>query len=144
MIIDKIKQVIKLFESSSLSEMDVEFEDIKLALKKATSPSTFAPVVITEQKDTVAINNENVEVESGHWIVSPIVGTFYRASSPTAKPFVEIGQKVNVNDVICIIEAMKVMNEIKSTVSGIVREIVVESNELVEFDQQLIRIECND
>ncbi|MEC7431698.1 MAG: acetyl-CoA carboxylase biotin carboxyl carrier protein, partial [Pseudomonadota bacterium] len=77
---------------------------------------------------------------SGHAVKSPMVGTFYRAPSPTASSFVEVGQKVNVGDVICIVEAMKMMNQIEADKAGTVTEILVENGQPVEFDQPLVVI----
>ncbi|CAN0605424.1 unnamed protein product, partial [Ectocarpus sp. 12 AP-2014] len=77
---------------------------------------------------------------TGHTLNSPMVGTFYRSPSPTAKAFVEVGQKVNVGDVVCIVEAMKMMNQIEADKSGTVTEILVENGQPVEFDQPLVVI----
>ena len=78
---------------------------------------------------------------SGHVVKSPMVGTFYRASSPTAKAFVEVGQSVKVGDTLCIVEAMKMMNQIESDKAGVVKEILVENQDPVEFDQPMFIIE---
>ena len=78
---------------------------------------------------------------AGHTVKSPMVGTFYRASSPTAKEFVQVGQSVNVGDTLCIVEAMKMMNQIESDKAGVVKAILVENQEAVEFDQPLFIIE---
>jgi len=79
--------------------------------------------------------------ENYHAVVAPLVGTFYRASSPDADPFVEVGDRIKNGDVLCIVEAMKSMNEIQADVSGVVKEVCVENAELVEFDQILFKIE---
>ncbi len=144
MVIKKIKQIISMFENSKLSEMEVEFEDIKLSLKKPQVSSNVNIQTIPNNLPTEDKNIHYEEKEKGEWITSPLVGTFYRAASPTSDPFVAVNQEVVVGDVICVIEAMKVMNEIKSTVSGVVKEIAVDNEQLVEFDQQLIRIEKHD
>ncbi|EJS88035.1 acetyl-CoA carboxylase biotin carboxyl carrier protein subunit, partial [Pasteurella multocida subsp. multocida str. Anand1_buffalo] len=81
------------------------------------------------------------EEVSGHFIRSPMVGTFYRSPSPEAKPFVEIGQAVKVGDALCIVEAMKMMNRIEADKAGVVKAILVNDGEAVEFDQKLIIIE---
>ncbi|EPC11098.1 acetyl-CoA carboxylase biotin carboxyl carrier protein, partial [Pasteurella multocida] len=83
----------------------------------------------------------NAEEVSGHFIRSPMVGTFYRSPSPEAKPFVEIGQAVKVGDALCIVEAMKMMNRIEADKAGVVKAILVNDGEAVEFDQKLIIIE---
>jgi len=80
-------------------------------------------------------------VQTGHIVKSPMVGTFYRSSSPESKTFVEIGQSVNVGDTLCIVEAMKMMNQIESDKAGVVKEILVDNQEPVEFDQPMFVIE---
>ncbi|MFB0912949.1 MAG: acetyl-CoA carboxylase biotin carboxyl carrier protein, partial [Glaciecola sp.] len=80
-------------------------------------------------------------VQTGHVVKSPMVGTFYRSSSPESKAFVEIGQSVNVGDTLCIVEAMKMMNQIESDKAGVVKEILVDNQEPVEFDQPMFVIE---
>ena len=80
-------------------------------------------------------------VVSGHIVKSPMVGTFYRSSSPEAKPFVEVGQSVNLGDTLCIVEAMKMMNQIESDKAGVVKEILVNNQDPVEFDQPMFIIE---
>jgi acetyl-CoA carboxylase biotin carboxyl carrier protein len=80
-------------------------------------------------------------VQTGHIVKSPMVGTFYRSSSPESKTFVEIGQSVNVGDTLCIVEAMKMMNQIESDKTGVVKEILVGNQEPVEFDQPMFVIE---
>jgi len=143
MTLKKIEQIVTLFENSKLNEMDVEFEEIKISLRKSVVQSLPSNQII-ESKITPQTEDEVLELDNQHWIVSPLVGTFYRASSPSAKPFVEVGQEVHENDILCVIEAMKVMNEIRSNVNGKVKEISVDNNDLVEYDQRLIRIEIND
>ncbi|WP_236729487.1 acetyl-CoA carboxylase biotin carboxyl carrier protein, partial [Aeromonas caviae] len=78
---------------------------------------------------------------SGHLMRSPMVGSFYRSSSPEAKPFVEVGQHVNVGDTLCIVEAMKMMNQIESDKAGVIKAILVENGQAVEFDEPLFIIE---
>lgn len=116
MTIKKINQVIKLFEQSNLSEMNLEFEEIKLSMKKGNDG---------------VIHQENIETEESQKIVSPLVGTFYQAASPTSSPFVKVGQAIEEGQTLCVIEAMKVMNEIKSEQRGIIKEILVKNGELV-------------
>ena len=84
---------------------------------------------------------ENLSAETGHIVKSPMVGTFYRASSPNAKPFAEVGQQVKEGDAICIIEAMKIMNEIEADKTGTITKILIENGQPVEFGQSLIVIE---
>jgi acetyl-CoA carboxylase biotin carboxyl carrier protein len=138
MDLEKLKEFIKFMEENNLCELEIEEEGKKIRLKKIsdyfqtpTSLSSPSPVKKIEEE-----KKENL-IE----IKAPMVGTFYRAPSPGAKPFVETGDTVNPGDVVCIIEAMKLMNEIKSEIAGKVREILVENGQPVEFGQTLFLIE---
>lgn len=148
MNIERIKELIQVFENSKLSSMKLEVDNMKLKMEKpvqglampepveeaiAVAP-TPAPVV------SEAPIEKPVEVKSGHWVKAPIVGTFYITRAEGSAPFIEIGQKVHKGDVLCIIEAMKVMNEIHAPVDGTIQEILVTNESMVEFDQELIRI----
>lgn len=143
MVIKKIKQIIAIFEQSKLSEMDLEFEDIKLSLKKPTQDIIEKQAVTITQQPSVVVS-DTVVVEEGTWVKSPLVGIFYDSPNPDSSPFVKVGQTVQQGDVLCVIEAMKVMNEIKSTVDGIVGEILVYNQQMVEFNQNLFRIVAHD
>lgn len=144
----KIKQIIELFEDSSVASMDLEIDDIKIKLEKqnttlmnATVP--MQSVVTSPSVETMhAVKEETIEIVESHkhYVKSPLVGTFYASASQGGKPFVEVGSKVNEGDVICIIEAMKVMNEIKADRSGTVIEIKVKDGDMVQFDEELIAI----
>jgi len=101
-------------------------------------PQASAPAPAATPAEAPAAQENDIE---GHVVRSPMVGTFYRASSPTAKPFVEVGQTVNKGDTLCIIEAMKMFNQIEADVSGVVKAILVENGQPVEFDQPLCIIE---
>ena len=153
MNIDLVKQLITEFENSDVFKMKVEIEDIKLELEKApvapvnvvSAPVASMPVApvapAVSQVPEAPVNKES-EV-SGTPVKSPIVGVFYAASSPTAKPYVEVGSKVKAGQVLCIVEAMKVMNEIKAPIDGTVTAIMANSEDLVEYDQVLMIIEGN-
>jgi acetyl-CoA carboxylase biotin carboxyl carrier protein len=141
MVIKKIKQIIEMFEKSKLSEMEVEFEDIKLSLKKPTHEMDIKHhTMIQPQPVAQQAVEPVVEVEEGAWVLSPLVGIYYESPDPTSKAFVEVGARVKKGDVLCVIEAMKVMNEIKSPHDGVVKEIAVDNQHMVEFNQNLIRI----
>lgn len=99
------------------------------------------PTEINEKKEIEAAKKDKKSDEKYHIVEAPLVGTFYRASTPDEEPFVEVGDKVNSGDVLCIVEAMKSMNEIQADVSGVVKEICVNNTELVEFEQTLFKIE---
>lgn len=146
MDIRKIKKLIELIEESDITELEIKEGDeaIKLrrgqagieALPVATAP---APAIPASPKSTPAAEVEK-PAPKGHTVNSPMVGTFYRAPSPEAQVFAEVGQKVKAGDVLCIIEAMKMMNQIESDKDGTLQTIHVENGEPVEFDQPLFTI----
>ncbi len=104
----------------------------------ATPTSVEAPVESAPGESAPAAEPAQPD---GHVVKSPMVGTFYRASSPTAKPFAEVGQQVKVGDTLCIVEAMKMMNQIEADKAGVVKAILVENQDPVEFDQPMFIIE---
>lgn len=128
-----IEKIIKVFENANISHLDLEIDNVKIKLDKKESNNN--PVSISTPQKSVEITDENVEV-----ITSPLVGTFYQAPSTDAKPFVVEGSKVNKGDKLCIIEAMKVMNEITAPCDGIVKKIFVENEKMVEYGQKLFLI----
>ncbi|MDD3296644.1 MAG: acetyl-CoA carboxylase biotin carboxyl carrier protein [Candidatus Omnitrophica bacterium] len=131
---DKLKKFIKFMEENNLSELEIEEEGKRIRLKKNTSeiiPVTAAPQSPPKEEK----QEKTIEIKS------PMVGTFYRAPSPGAKPYVEIGQIIKSGDVVCIVEAMKLMNEIKAEFTGRIVKIPVENGEPVEFGQSLFIIE---
>ena len=150
MDIRKIKKLIELVEESGITELEVSEEEGTVRISSA-APLVAAPAVqYTAAPTPVAApaaapaaapsapaNNE----VSGHAVLSPMVGTFYRSPSPDAKPFIEVGQSVKVGDALCIVEAMKMMNRIESDKAGVVKAILVNDGEAVEFDQKLVIIE---
>lgn len=149
MKIDQIQEIIRMFESSTIASMELEHNDFKIKLDKASSNAPIAPMMVAPQSmpisqpvdaPVVAEPVEEKEDTSGTWIKSPIVGTYYASRSLGSKPFIELGQQVKKGDVLCIIEAMKVMNEIHSPSDGVIRSILVTNESMVEFDQDLIRI----
>ena len=155
MDIRKIKKLIELVEESGITELEVSEEEGTVRISRA-APVVAAPAVqYTAAPTPVAapaaapaapsapaaaaapVSNE----VSGHAVLSPMVGTFYRSPSPDAKPFIEVGQSVKVGDALCIVEAMKMMNRIESDKAGVVKAILVNDGEAVEFDQKLVIIE---
>lgn len=141
---EHIKEIIQVFEDSKLSSMELEVDDMKLKMEKPTGVQMSVPMAAPVQEAVPAVQPvptaPTPEVKSGHWVKAPIVGTFYITRAEGSAPFIEIGQHVKKGDVLCIIEAMKVMNELHSPVDGIVQEILVTNESMVEFDQELIRI----
>ncbi len=133
----QIREIIEIFEASGLSHMELEEGNLKIRLEKPATPSMNAPVAQIVHTPMPKEPEPEVEEEK-ITINSPLVGTFYRAKSPKDQPYVQVGDRVHVGDVICMVEAMKTMNEIQSDKEGIVKEILVENGAMVEYDQALI------
>ena len=159
MDIRKVKKLIEMLEESNLNEIEIkEGEEAVKLVKNNTIPSNFIPTSpvfsgttqespITESSKSLS-NETNIRetnqtseiLESGNKMNSPMVGTFYSAPNPESEPFIKVGDQISEGDVLCIIEAMKMMNEVKSEFSGTVKQILVENAEPVEFDQTLFII----
>ena len=147
--IKEIKSVIDLMKKHDLSVFEIEKEGFRLKLQRGpTVPQAaiVAPAVATPPAKAGAAGTEAppaakpIETVPMKEIVSPMVGTFYRAASPDAPPFVEVGKPVTEDTVVCIIEAMKVMNEIKAETNGVVAEVVAENGKPVQFGQVLFKV----
>ena len=141
MDIRKIKKLIQMLQEADLREIEVKEgeESVRIA-RGIDTPSN--SLQSTQANISPTSNNQDItSISSGSSIKSPIVGTFYRKPAPDKPPYVELGDHVNTGDVVCIVEAMKMMNEIKSEFTGIVTAISVEDGEPVEFDQSLIIID---
>lgn len=151
MDIRKIKKLIELVEESGIAELEIsEGEESVRISRNFAGQVTAAPQMIMQQAAApvaapavapVAAAPAADAAPSGHLMRSPMVGSFYRSSSPEAKPFVEVGQHVNVGDTLCIVEAMKMMNQIESDKAGVIKAILVENGQAVEFDEPLFIIE---
>lgn len=156
MDIRKIKKLIELVEESGIMELEISEGEESVRISRgqaapssvqytipAAQPAPVAAAVPAPQSaPAVSVAPAAVSEEiSGHVVRSPMVGTFYRSPSPDAKPFVEVGQTVKVGDALCIVEAMKMMNRIESDKAGVVKAILVNDGEPVEFDERLIVIE---
>ena len=139
MDIKKINTIIDIFKSSGLSEMSLEVDNLKITMKsnKVEMFNIETPNIHNANKE-LNVNTENKQ--NGEWIKAPFVGTFYAAPGEKEPPYITVGQKVKEGDVLCILEAMKVMNEIKSNKSGTVLEIKAKNGVMVEFDEELILI----
>ena len=141
MDIRKVKKLIEMLEASNLEEIEIQEGEESVRLVKRLSNTTTTSQLGEVRVEANSTTQENKEViEEGNKITSPMVGTFYSAPSPGAKPFVTSGDKINEGDVVCIVEAMKMMNEIKSDYSGIISSVLVENSEPVEFGQTLFLI----
>jgi acetyl-CoA carboxylase biotin carboxyl carrier protein len=143
MDIRKIKKLIHMLEQSDLNEIEVSQGEESVRISKGNSNDISASISNTDQSQA-ATNQDPIESNTeiiGNIIKSPIVGTFYRKPSPEKPPFVNVGDTVSEGDVVCIVEAMKMMNEIKSEYSGKIISILPSDGQPVEFDQTLIIIE---
>ncbi len=146
MDIRKVKKLIELLEESNIAEIEIHEGEESVRISRATSQVTIAAPVplaaapMATSEIPAAAPGPVVEEISGHQIKSPMVGTFYRAPTPESRPFVEEGQQVNVGDTLCIIEAMKILNQIESDKAGTVKKILVENGEPVEFNQAMFII----
>jgi acetyl-CoA carboxylase biotin carboxyl carrier protein len=145
----KLKKLIDLVQESGIAELEITEGEEKVRIVKNGGAIAHAPVapitqVIAPAPAASAATTEtagaSAELPAGTVITSPMVGTFYRAASPGAKPFVEEGQSVAIGDRLCIIEAMKLMNEIEAEVNGVVKAILVENGQPVEYGQPLFVI----
>lgn len=151
MDIRKIKKLIELVEESGISELEISEGEEAVRISRAVPAQAhpfqyamppqpqFAAVAAPAAATTEALAAP--AAISGHVVRSPMVGTFYRTPSPGAKAFVEIGQKVNAGETLCIVEAMKMMNQIEADKSGVVKAILVENGQPVEYDEPLVVIE---
>ncbi|MGB6406889.1 MAG: acetyl-CoA carboxylase biotin carboxyl carrier protein [Planococcus donghaensis] len=167
MKIQEIREIIKLVDGSSIDEFSYEFEGVKVKMKKngsgqtqQTSSSTeqapqvqkaaetSAPAPAKEPEVETLVSSEAPEVPADnnadyHKILSPMVGTFYESPSPDEAPYVQVGTKVSADHVVCIVEAMKLFNEIEAEVDGEIAEILVKDGQLVEYGQPLFLVKAN-
>ena len=141
MDIRKIKKLIELLEESGINELEITEGEESVRISRNGPMQQYAPMHYAAAPMQQAPAEAAKPVVTGHQMRSPMVGSFYRAASPTSKSFVEVGQSVKVGDTLCIIEAMKMMNQIQSDKAGVVTQILVENGEPVEFDQPLFVIE---
>jgi acetyl-CoA carboxylase biotin carboxyl carrier protein len=146
MDIRKIKKLIELLEESGIAELEIKEGEEAIRISRysaAPAPVAYAPAAPSPviQPASVSLASLGEEVISGHQVKSPMVGTFYRSATPGSKPFVEVGHSVKQGDTLCIIEAMKILNQIEADKSGTVTKILVENAEPVEYGQPLFIIE---
>ena len=147
----KLKKLIDLVQESGIAELEITEGEEKVRINRIGSPGhpgmmtippAIAPVAAapTTAVTTAPAAGEAPAEPEGHIVKSPMVGTFYRSSAPGSKPFVEIGQNVNAGETLCIIEAMKLLNEIEADQSGVVKKVLVENGQPVEYGQPLFII----
>ena len=145
MDIRKVKKLIELLEESGIAEIEIHEGEESVRISRNSAPVAAAPVAAIAAPVAAAIApvaaapvEEKIE---GHVLNSPMVGSFYRSPSPGASSFVEVGSKVNVGDTLCIIEAMKLLNQIEADKGGTIKAILVENGQPVEYNQPLFVIE---
>ncbi len=146
-----IKKLIELVKSSGVGEIEVQSgeDSVRISLQSSAAPAsammTVAPPAVSAPAAVAVaepvIKDEPVVVDEGHTLASPMVGTVYLASSPGAKPIVEVGQHVSVGDTVCLVEAMKMFNAIEADCSGIIRARLIENGQAIEFGQSLFLID---
>lgn len=151
MDIRKIKKLIELVEESGIAELEISEGEESVRISRTVAGQVqpvYAPAPIAQVAPVGAAAPAvataaapAAEALSGHVVRSPMVGTFYRTSGPDAAPFVEVGKSVQVGDPLCIVEAMKMMNQIQADKAGVIKSILVENGDAVEFDQSLFIIE---
>jgi acetyl-CoA carboxylase biotin carboxyl carrier protein len=162
MDLNDIQELIKFVAKSGATEVDLEIDNIKISIKSPAKKRrgtqdeapmlihqdlTQAPAAITPLSqiivNTTTDNNEGVEEKTDHLLTvkSSMIGTFYRGSSPETPPFISVGDEINIGDTICIIEAMKLFNEIESEISGEIVKILVDDSTPIEFDQPLFLVD---
>lgn len=155
MDIRKVKKLIELLEESGIAELEIQEGEESVRISRhgshppapaptappAPAPAAQAQAAPAPAADSGGGDNADGGLPSGHVVESPMVGTFYTASSPSAPPFVAVGQSVKAGETICIIEAMKILNQIEADVSGTVKAILVENGSPVEFGEPLMIIE---
>ena len=147
MDIRKVKKLIEMLENSNLEEIEIQEgeESVRLVKSNHRAQTAIPQSIVLPQENSSQAAIEDIETEEeikkeGNSINSPMVGTFYSSASPGAKPFISVGDLVAEGDVVCIVEAMKMMNEIKSEFSGTVLSVNVENSEPVEYGQSLFEI----
>lgn len=152
----QLQELLSAIAQTDITELTLKSDDFELKVKKGAvasgqNPVTTVPITIPAQPSTTPpvvtpVTSEpttpvkNADQQKWVEVTSPMVGTFYRAPSPDDSPFVDVGERINIGDTVCIIEAMKLMNDIEAEVSGEIMEIVVQNGEPVEFGQVLMRV----
>ncbi len=156
MDIRKVKKLIDLLDTSNVDEIEIHEGEESVRISRHRPPALpmappAAALAVPAQAaegpvrtDTPAADADGEQIPAGHIITSPMVGTFYQAPSPGGKPFVEVGQRVQVSDTVCIIEAMKILNQIEADHAGVINAILVENGQPVEYGQPLFVIRDDD
>ncbi|AKC60460.1 acetyl-CoA carboxylase biotin carboxyl carrier protein [Blochmannia endosymbiont of Camponotus (Colobopsis) obliquus] len=150
MDIRKVKKLIKIIEKSDIVELEISEGENKIRINRMITKSLAkikedSCVAMQQEQVSQSFNKDHnttgIDTIDDYLVRSPMVGVFYITPSPGSKPFISIGQKVNVGDILCIVEAMKMMNQIASEITGIVKDILLDNGQPVEFDEPLIIIQ---
>jgi acetyl-CoA carboxylase biotin carboxyl carrier protein len=143
MDIRKVKKLIELLEESGIAELEIKEgeESVRISRYSTHAPPVAVPVATAPAAPSAAITPPLAQEPRGHHVKSPMVGTYYGAATPTSSPFVREGQSINIGDTLCIIEAMKMMNQIEADKAGVITSILIENGSPVEFDQVMFVIE---
>ena len=153
MDIRKVKKLIELLEESGIAELEINEGEESVRISRyssspapapvsyAAAPAAPAPATAAPAATAAEESSDEDSLPSGHVVKSPMVGTYYSASSPGSKPFVSVGDSVTEGETVCIVEAMKILNQIEADVSGIVKAVLVENAQPVEYGQPLMIIE---
>jgi acetyl-CoA carboxylase biotin carboxyl carrier protein len=138
--LEQLRELIRLLDEANLTEIEVEHDDDRIRVRR--DPAAIVAAVPQSVAPTAEGAAAAAADESGVYVTSPFVGTFYRSPSPDSDPFVEVGDEIVVGQVLCIVEAMKLMNEIEAETAGTVVEVLVENGKPVEYGDKLFRIEA--
>ena len=140
--LEQLRELIRLLDESNLTEIEVEHDDDRIRVRR--DPTAVAPAVVTPSVATAgarSVEAPSSPEDEAVYVTSPFVGTFYRSPSPESEPFVEVGDEIAAGQVLCIVEAMKLMNEIEADTAGKVVEVLIENGKPVEYGDKLFRIE---
>ena len=139
----QLRELIRLLDESNLTEIEVEHDDDRIRVRREPAPVVSAVASPSVAASGTTQSGGTPAADAGNYVTSPFVGTFYRAPSPASDAFVQEGDTISPGQVLCIVEAMKLMNEIEAEVSGTIVEILVDSGKPVEYGDRLFRIETS-
>jgi len=140
--LDQLRELIRLLDEANLTEIEIEHDDDRIRVRRDPAPAAAESVApVTAQVPEPVVVSSASELDDGAYVTSPFVGTFYRAASPEGDPFVDVGDSVVQGQVLCIVEAMKLMNEIEAEAASTIVEVLVEDGKPVEYGDRLFRIE---
>lgn len=138
---EAVKEMVSIMKENRLGRLHIKSDEFEIELGESVSAQLVGHTVMTHPVEIPTPQETETKPQGGKYIKSPIVGTFYAASAPGKPPFVKAGKSISKGDVVFIIESMKLMNEVKSELDGVVAEILVSDGEAVEYDQPILRLE---